>query len=156
MANNKTGFAAKNYKSMDKYYASKYRCDVLFDLASRRNLVDRIGESLFSFLDWASLQRVNFEPDIEDEVNEFFTTRKRMYKTNIKGWYKLIKKVFERDSYTCTYCGVIGGKLEADHIIPFSKGGDDTLENLTTSCQRCNRQKRDKTVSEFLKWKKNA
>lgn len=141
------------YKSMDKYYAEKFRSDVLFDLASRRDLVELIGESLFSFLDWASLQRVNFEPDIEDEVTEFLSTRKRLYKTNVKEWYRLIKIVFERDNYTCTYCGIVGGKLEADHIIPFSKGGEDTIENLTTSCQKCNRQNRDKSVKEFNDWR---
>lgn len=79
--------------------------------------------------------------------------RKRMYNTNVKAWYKLIKQVFERDDYTCQYCGQIGGKLEADHIIAFSKGGSDKLENLITACRKCNRQKRDKTVEEFLIWK---
>jgi hypothetical protein len=47
------------------------------------------------------------------------------------------------DNYTCPYCGAIGGKLEANHIIPFSK------------CVICNRQKKDKTPSEYLKWKSN-
>jgi hypothetical protein len=79
---------------------------------------------------------------------------KRMYTYNIKKWYLIIKEVFKRDNYICQYCGSVGGKLEADHIIPFSKGGKDSLENLTTSCRKCNRQKRDKSVEEFKIWRK--
>lgn len=56
---------------------------------------------------------------------------------------KLRFEVFKRDNFTCRYCG---GKtpsvvLEADHVIPKSKGGEDTLENLVTSCFACNRGK---------------
>jgi len=51
--------------------------------------------------------------------------------------------VFERDKFTCQYCGrrpptVI---LEVDHIIPKSKGGTDDISNLITSCRDCNRGK---------------
>lgn len=79
---------------------------------------------------------------------------KRMYNINVKEWYRIIKDVFKRDNYTCQYCGKVGGKLEADHIIPFSKGGTDDMDNLVTACRKCNRQKRDKSVEEFLKWRK--
>jgi 5-methylcytosine-specific restriction endonuclease McrA len=77
----------------------------------------------------------------------------RLFQRNAKEWYRLIKEVFKRDNYICQYCGKAGGKLEADHVIPFSKGGKDTIENLVTSCQKCNRQKRDKTVDEFKQWR---
>ena len=78
--------------------------------------------------------------------------RVRMYKYNIKEWHRLSRQIFERDGYTCKYCGLVGGILEVDHIIPFSKGGTDDLNNLTTSCRMCNRQKKDKSVEEFLLW----
>lgn len=77
----------------------------------------------------------------------------RMHQHDVKRWYRIMKEVFRRDNYTCQYCGAKGGKLEVDHIIPFSRGGSDDLSNLTTSCRRCNRQKRDKTREEFLIWK---
>lgn len=52
-------------------------------------------------------------------------------------------EVFKRDRFTCTYCGRRPPEvlLEADHIVPKCEGGPDTLENLTTSCEPCNRGK---------------
>lgn len=64
-------------------------------------------------------------------------------------WKELRKTVFARDDYTCAYCGERGGKLECGHIMPVSRGGEHVLENLTTACFKCNRSKRDKTVSEW-------
>lgn len=57
-------------------------------------------------------------------------------------------KIFEKDNFTCQYCGrkppqVI---LHIDHIHPKSKGGTDDEINLTTSCQDCNLGKRDKII----------
>ncbi len=57
-------------------------------------------------------------------------------------------KVFERDNFTCQYCGrkppeVI---LHCDHIHPKSKGGMDDEINLITSCKDCNLGKRDKIL----------
>lgn len=52
-------------------------------------------------------------------------------------------EAFKRDKFTCQYCGrrPPDVMLEADHIVPVSKGGPDTIENLTTSCTDCNRGK---------------
>lgn len=57
-------------------------------------------------------------------------------------------KVFERDNYTCRYCGQKPPevKLEVDHFIPRSKEGSDDMINLLTSCFDCNRGKRDRVV----------
>lgn len=68
-------------------------------------------------------------------------------------WKALSKSVFTRDNYTCNYCGKRGGLLECDHITPISKGGTNDIKNLTTSCRYCNRQKKDKSVDEFLAWR---
>lgn len=52
--------------------------------------------------------------------------------------------VFRRDQFRCVMCGATaaeGAKLEADHILPKSKGGTGALANLQTLCDRCNRGK---------------
>ncbi len=52
-------------------------------------------------------------------------------------------EVFKRDGFTCQYCGRKPPEvlLEADHITPQSKGGDDDSVNIITACRDCNRGK---------------
>src|SRR5690349_20802821 len=57
-----------------------------------------------------------------------------------------------RDNHTCRYCSVSLAAephllLEVDHIIPVSKGGLSTPDNLQTLCWRCNRTKSNKAPS---------
>ena len=51
------------------------------------------------------------------------------------------KNIFQRDNYTCQYCGTSSGSLTVDHIIPKERGGGDDWENLVTACLRCNLKK---------------
>lgn len=55
--------------------------------------------------------------------------------------------IYKRDQYSCGYCGS-KQSLTIDHIIPRSRGGGDTWENLVTSCSRCNTKKGNKTPKE--------
>lgn len=107
------------------------------------NVMDKFG--------WQDIEEIQREFD-----NETFYGLKfqRISEKNIRKWKKISKFVFERDQYTCRYCKRVGGVLEVDHVIPFSKGGSDDLDNLVTSCRTCNRQKKNKTVAEFINWRK--
>lgn len=58
------------------------------------------------------------------------------------------REVFVRDKFTCQYCGVVHGDLTLDHVMPRSKGGAHTWENLVTACRSCNHRKGGKTVQE--------
>lgn len=53
---------------------------------------------------------------------------------------KLRFEVFKRDGFTCAYCGSTPPNvvLQVDHIHPIAEGGDNTIDNLITSCQPCN------------------
>lgn len=64
-------------------------------------------------------------------------------------WTAIRSRIFERDNYTCQYCGKRGVKLECDHVIPVSRGGLHNDENLVTACLKCNRSKSDKLLSEW-------
>ncbi|MFZ4539843.1 HNH endonuclease, partial [Propionivibrio sp.] len=64
-------------------------------------------------------------------------------------WKEIRSRIFNRDDYTCRYCGERGKKLECDHVIPVSRGGVHTDDNLVTACFACNRSKRDKLVEEW-------
>lgn len=56
---------------------------------------------------------------------------------------KMRFSIYERDGYRCRRCGVSDqyATLEIDHIIPISKGGKSTYENLQTLCHKCNYEK---------------
>ena len=65
---------------------------------------------------------------------------------------KLRNFIKNRDNFTCCVCGNSTHiepnlLLEIDHIIPVSKGGYTTEENLQTLCWKCNRAKSDKILS---------
>jgi hypothetical protein len=66
---------------------------------------------------------------------------------------KLRFEVFQRDNFTCQYCGKKTPEviLEIEHIIPVSKGGTDEPDNLTTSCFECNRGKGANLLDTILK-----
>lgn len=56
--------------------------------------------------------------------------------------------VYKRDDNRCQYCGSIK-QLTIDHVIPKSKGGKDTWENLVVACMPCNTKKGDRTPEEW-------
>jgi hypothetical protein len=61
---------------------------------------------------------------------------------------KLRFKVLQRDNFKCCACGASPAKdpsveLHIDHIIPWSKGGETTIDNLQTLCSKCNLGKSD-------------
>lgn len=57
------------------------------------------------------------------------------------------KNVFKRDDSRCQYCGATDN-LTLDHVIPKSKGGKSTWDNLVTACMKCNNKKDNKTLSD--------
>jgi len=60
--------------------------------------------------------------------------------------------VYRRDNHSCVYCGENRRKLlTLDHVIPRSRGGGDTWDNLVTACKKCNNVKSDLTLEEFGK-----
>lgn len=60
---------------------------------------------------------------------------------------KLRLQVIDRDNGRCRACG-IGDRdaLQADHIIPESKGGETSLDNLQALCSVCNNRKQNTVV----------
>lgn len=61
---------------------------------------------------------------------------------------KLRYQVFKRDNFKCCVCGASPAKdpsveLHIDHIVPWSKGGETTMDNLQTLCSKCNLGKSD-------------
>jgi 5-methylcytosine-specific restriction endonuclease McrA len=55
--------------------------------------------------------------------------------------------VFLRDHFTCQYCGA-REDLTFDHLLPRSKGGHTTWENVVTACSPCNLRKGDRLARD--------
>lgn len=57
------------------------------------------------------------------------------------------KNVFRRDGHRCQYCRSTD-RLTIDHVLPKSRGGKDTWENLVAACVPCNNRKGNRTPVE--------
>lgn len=55
--------------------------------------------------------------------------------------------VLRRDAHRCGYCGKTATTI--DHVLPRSRGGADSWENLVAACVRCNNTKGDRTPQEI-------
>ena len=60
------------------------------------------------------------------------------------------RAVFHRDASTCVYCG--GSATSIDHVVPRSRGGTHTWDNVVAACRRCNHTKADRSLAE-MGWK---
>jgi 5-methylcytosine-specific restriction endonuclease McrA len=58
------------------------------------------------------------------------------------------KAVLARDAYTCQYCGHEASGLTVDHVIPRSRGGESSWDNIVASCAPCNRKKGNRLPRE--------
>lgn len=65
------------------------------------------------------------------------------------NWVDVCAEVFERDSYVCQYCSIVAVSPHCDHVVPLSRGGASTLENLVTACPTCNMKKGARTPQEW-------
>lgn len=81
------------------------------------------------------------------------TKTNRIIRNSIE--YRLWREsVFKRDNWTCVWCGIRGGRLEADHIKPFSLFPElrFAIDNGRTLCKECHK-KTDTYLNKMLKYK---
>ena len=87
--------------------------------------------------------------DAVDNRDEAFLARHRRYIGRIywrENQQRLTlpdstrRAVLDRDGCACVLCGS-DYKIELDHIVPYSKGGQHTVDNLRVLCKPCNRRK---------------
>jgi 5-methylcytosine-specific restriction endonuclease McrA len=58
------------------------------------------------------------------------------------------RALFARDGWRCVYCGDGHGRLTLDHVVPRSRGGESSWENVVTSCASCNHKKGNRLLEE--------
>jgi 5-methylcytosine-specific restriction endonuclease McrA len=137
---------------------SKYgKCLVLDSSYIPRSIISTERAFVISYKGNADI--IHTHPESFKLINPELDIKKPSIIRVFKYVNQLIHKVplnrdnlFKRDGYCCVYCGDDNRKhLTLDHVIPQSKGGKDTWENLVTACKRCNGEKSDLTLEEFGK-----
>jgi 5-methylcytosine-specific restriction endonuclease McrA len=58
------------------------------------------------------------------------------------------REIFMRDNYTCQYCDRQVSDLTIDHVIPRSRGGHHSWDNVVSACKACNHRKGGKSIAE--------
>lgn len=56
------------------------------------------------------------------------------------------RAVFARDGWACQYCGAAAENL--DHVVPKSRGGSHTWDNVVAACRRCNSRKENRLIED--------
>ena len=76
---------------------------------------------------------------------EYINIRQRRERSGMKRL-----RIYMRDKFRCQYCGDKKGvaELTLDHILPRSRGGDNSPVNVVTACVACNNRKGDRTPAE--------
>lgn len=115
------------YDFLDKKLSLINNTNNFFDKVSTNQYIIGLKNNIYN----------TFGDEKEDEKQENVRT--------ISGKTRL--DVFERDDYRCQMCGRTvddGIKLHIDHIVPFSKGGSNEMDNLQVLCHECNLAKHDR------------
>ena len=76
---------------------------------------------------------------------------KKYVKTNRNKKVRLNRRnLFLRDKFICAYCDKKFSEknLTIDHVIPLSKGGAHSWDNVVTSCSKCNNKKGNRLLSD--------
>lgn len=104
------------------------------------------------------LNKIEVVEEYEDELHSMYLVIKMPAVVRLLNAFKKKKKrvkfsrinIYTRDRYACQYCGKSGTMKDFtfDHVIPRSRGGKTTWENIVTACSACNTKKGDRTPHE--------
>lgn len=141
---------------------SKTYLNILFNTEYQFN--DMYGLCYLSFIEYhkyiSALSELRKMKEITgDQYRTIYNVAKHHYKNSIKvkeldsmqprliaqkfiGRKDIREQIFYRDGYMCLNCGS-SERLELDHIMPISKGGENSINNLQTLCKSCNCKKKD-------------
>ena len=137
---------------LDVYYTRE--CAIPEDQAARligarskdeREAVERVLEEFFTLQSHGWVQS-----RCEREIEAHQTQESALADLRGRDEYRQFRAaVLERDGNVCVYCGSTSSNLQIDHVIPKSRGGADTPENLAACCKPCNTSKGARTPEEW-------
>lgn len=121
-----------------------------------KGLIDRLQRDAIALAPPSTLNGVNEERERLRNESTYAERkrakdRERMRLYRATDWGRLREAVFERDNFSCVYCGtnLVHEEPHCDHVLPFSRGGTNDIDNLATACGPCNLAKGDNTPDEW-------
>ncbi|NNU14952.1 HNH endonuclease [Parvularcula sp. ZS-1/3] len=110
------------------------------------------------------LNRVDVVAEYDTEVHSVSTSMRLPSVVSLKSYVNHSRKpaftrfnVFLRDSFACQYCGKADREdLTFDHVIPRSRGGKTTWQNIVAACSPCNLRKGGKMPKDARMWPAQA
>lgn len=114
-----------------------------YSMMPYHNRFGRWNQALQAFVDYINSDSNEINDLIEIEKIDDNEPKIIKHKTKREISDRLRFRILMRDGFTCKKCGRSPMKeqdveLHVDHIIPWSKGGETTPENLETKCKKCN------------------
>lgn len=82
--------------------------------------------------------------------------RRRAREHNAPGEYRWVDVIglWLALGKRCAYCGVQSDKQpDPDHVVPLSRHGDNTIDNILPACRACNSDKQAMTLDEWAHWR---
>ena len=85
------------------------------------------------------------------ELAKMRANKRRLFKLGLNTSHTMEEWEAKKQefNYQCAYCGRRSIELTKDHIVPLTKGGTDSIDNIVPACEHCNKSKGTKDVSHF-------
>lgn len=137
-------FQDRSYNSSARYCS---------DTCRRNNYVRRTNQKVQSICDFCGI--IYYKKFIHQRYCSSLCSKAKQFEQLLAKhhpWQKLRFLAFQRDNFTCKYCGRNVQddhiKLVIDHLEPRHSGGRDSLDNYITACVECNSGKSDFCLSQ--------
>ncbi|MDE6578558.1 MAG: type II CRISPR RNA-guided endonuclease Cas9, partial [Muribaculaceae bacterium] len=139
---------------------------IVNDLTSRFGTIDEVRVELARCLKQSADERARDSKNMGERERKNNDLSKKIEELGLSPSKSRIQKfkLWEETGHKCMYCdqpiGVVnflrGMASEVEHIIPRSIFFDDSLSNKTCACQKCNKEKNNRTAYDFMKSKSEA
>jgi 5-methylcytosine-specific restriction endonuclease McrA len=124
------------------------------DGTPKAKIIDPQDFQQFTWADWSAMKLKEGEEALKGAKQDFripeviVLTRYEKFPQQKANFSR--RTLFRRDNNQCQYCGCKPGsnELTLDHVLPRSRGGKTTWENIVCACVDCNSHKADRTPEE--------
>lgn len=152
----------KDKNQSDKLQRQCKECFAQYYIANRQQRIDNQSIYRNEHKQEIAIYMSNYQQD-NPHVIKANQHNRRARRVSAEGSHTAeeITALFNSQHSRCGWCGALlinpftkvgnGDKANLDHVIALKHGGDNTVDNLLWSCERCNKSKNSKLLSEWIK-----